>query len=671
MRKNILTLWVVIWCCILNVHSEKKLALVIGNSEYGKQNYLENPVHDAEDVAAKLLYLGFEVTKLTDGTLRQMDESISDFGQRAKAYDVVLFYYSGHGLQSKGENYLMPIDAELESEADVKYKCLPLNLLLDKLDESNCPMKIVVLDACRNNPFAKKWYRGGGSVGLASVSPPKGTYISFSTAAGSVALDGTGRHSPFTQAFLEVLDIPNLALFDFFNEVGQKVLAETNGEQDPWTNHNTMKGKFFFNQTVSMKGFKRMKVVSMMPDWISAKKDGEWVGVSVPMVDREEARKSALVNAVLKYMFSEGGVRIALSGNMEVLNISSEMKDVSYSESKKSFDLVSKLEHFEIDILKEYFNNNNECFVLCSIRNNTTSKNAVMVTRKLQTDEVSKLYDVTLSVEAVINKGDTRIDYAFSKSPFNDGCHHLLIDSVEMAKPAVNYGDNEFTSNSHINAYPMINISECGSLGLAELALLAQYPTVPEVLSVDNFSDMVVKDETEVFKNTCIFSANSLTMPIPSTIARIKNKYLCVSIKDPYDAINVEMQKRGIKDAPLMEGSNDDIPRDFSKFIMPDEIKVEFGQAADGPLLITKALQVFETAASLPMDEGGEVKGTFSPDTQATEDKKQNIDYADMFQSKKKVSNYYPFFFLDGQRSDLRPTPFVKKGLAIVKFTNN
>ena len=93
-------------------HSEKKLALVIGNSEYGKSNYLQNPVHDAEDVASKLEILGFDVIKMTDGTLREMHEFVSDFGEKAKSYDVALFYYSGHGLQTKGENYLMPIDGK-------------------------------------------------------------------------------------------------------------------------------------------------------------------------------------------------------------------------------------------------------------------------------------------------------------------------------------------------------------------------------------------------------------------------------------------------------------------------------------------------------------------------------------------------------------------------------
>jgi formylglycine-generating enzyme required for sulfatase activity len=229
--------------------NERRLALVIGNAEYlGKGNSLRNPVNDANDVSTKLKTLGFDVTTLRNGSKLEMKDAIHQFSVKAKNSDVALFYYSGHGLQSEGQNYMMPVDAEPDSPADIEYSCYPLNQLLDKLDESNCPMKIVVLDACRNNPFTRGWYRSSAEDGLASVNPPRGTFITFATAAGSKALDGTGRNSPYTNAFLETLDVPNLTLFDFFNTVGQQVLEETNNRQDPWTNHSTMKGDFCFNR---------------------------------------------------------------------------------------------------------------------------------------------------------------------------------------------------------------------------------------------------------------------------------------------------------------------------------------------------------------------------------------------------------------------------------------
>lgn len=229
--------------------SEKRLALVVGNADYvGKGNTLQNPVNDAKDVSAKLKTLGFEVTTVLNASMLEMDDAIDAFGRKAKGYDIALFYYSGHGLQSKGDNYMMPVDAELRSEADVRYKCTPLNLLLAKLEESECPMKLVVLDACRDNPFERSWSRGSGSKGLSVVNAPKGTLITYATSPGRTAADGTGRSSPYTTAFLESLDIPNLSLSDFFDNVGTSVLEKTNDEQTPWIAKSPFRGSFYFNR---------------------------------------------------------------------------------------------------------------------------------------------------------------------------------------------------------------------------------------------------------------------------------------------------------------------------------------------------------------------------------------------------------------------------------------
>lgn len=666
MKRKIGTL-LLLCVCLCQTYAEKRLALIIGNSEYGKNNYLENPVHDADDVSSKLFNLGFEVTKLKDGTLRQMDEFISDFGRRAKSYDVVLFYYSGHGLQSQGGNYLMPIDAELDSEADVRYKCLPLNLLLDKLDESNCPMKIVILDACRNNPFLKRWYRGDNARGLAYVNPPKDTFVTFSTAAGSVALDGTGRHSPFTKAFLETLDVPNLSLLEFFNEVGKKVLAETNGGQDPWMNHSTMKGNFYFNQSLSMQGLKRLKAVSVVPNWIDNKKDEEWIGVSVPMSDREKARTLAIVNAVLKYMFSEGGIPIRLLGEMDYSNFQTEISEgFCFSESRKSLDVISLLKNFDFDIKQEYFNNNNEYFVLCTIRKSESSPNAVRVTRNLQVDETSKSLYVTLSVEAVINNEYTRIDYNYSKSSFFNGCHHLLIDSIEIAKPAVDYEDRNFMPDSDISSYPLVNISECGSLGLAEIAMFAQYPVAPDIMYVYTSSDMVGRGDTNVFKNLSHIKADESTMPIHAKIVQIKNKYLCVSIQDPYETLKAEKQKRAIMDISPLPDGGEGMPDDFCRLINTDTMTVEYGESTMDPILLKKTLTLFESAIMMCQKEASQIVGQYQTDSVASDS--LNFDTSFTSSSDTEVSDYYPFFFLDGMHSDLRPTPVVKEGLAIVRF---
>lgn len=227
---------------------ERRIALVMGNSDYKDYDKkLKNPVNDATDLSRKLESLGFTVIRAFDKTQQGMEKAINDFSNQVKNYDVALFYYAGHGMRCNGYNYLIPIDAVLADESDVKYKCVNANSVLDKMEKSNCPMKIVILDACRNNPFTRGWSRGIDDAGLGTMMAPKGTFIAFSTAPGEVAQDGKGRNSPYTKALLQALDVPNLSIMDFFQEVLIKVSDETNERQTPWTS-NSFKGKFYFNK---------------------------------------------------------------------------------------------------------------------------------------------------------------------------------------------------------------------------------------------------------------------------------------------------------------------------------------------------------------------------------------------------------------------------------------
>lgn len=227
----------------------KRIALVIGNSHYKSLDMgsLKNPVNDATDVAAKLETLGFKVIRSLDNTQQQMEAAILDFGKQAHNYDVALFFYAGHGISCNGSNYLIPIDADLPEESYVQYKCTNANLVLDLMDKAQCQMKIVILDACRDNKFAKSWSRGVGGGGLSIMNAPRGTFISYSTGPGDVAQDGTGRNSPYTTALLQTLDIPNLLIGEVFDKVLEKVTASTNDRQWPWIG-GSLRGKFIFNQ---------------------------------------------------------------------------------------------------------------------------------------------------------------------------------------------------------------------------------------------------------------------------------------------------------------------------------------------------------------------------------------------------------------------------------------
>lgn len=225
--------------------AEKRLALIVGNAAYSDYP-LVNPVNDATDVAAKLKSLGFDVILLTDKTKEQMDRAIDDFGSKAKGYDVVLFYYAGHGIQYNNKNYLIPINANLRDERDIEFNCTSMDRTLARMEDSNARLKIILLDACRNNPLERSW-RSVEGAGLSLMNAPAGTFIAYSTAPNRTSGDGSGRNSPYTTELLKKLDIKRLSIENLFKQVREAVIEETNGQQVPW-DLSSITGEFFFNK---------------------------------------------------------------------------------------------------------------------------------------------------------------------------------------------------------------------------------------------------------------------------------------------------------------------------------------------------------------------------------------------------------------------------------------
>ena len=222
--------------------AERRTALVIGNSSY-RSGPLKNPVNDAADMAAMLKKLGFSVTLKKDASLQEMDEAIEAFGNLLKRGGVGLFYYAGHGVQVNGANYLLPISAKINKEADVKYQAVDANKILDEMATANNGLNIVMLDACRDNPYARSFRNATRGLAIVS-SAPSGTFISYSTSPGNVARDGDGRNSPYTKAVLENIAKPGLTINDVFMNVRTKVKKETG--QVPWE-LSSLEGRFYFN----------------------------------------------------------------------------------------------------------------------------------------------------------------------------------------------------------------------------------------------------------------------------------------------------------------------------------------------------------------------------------------------------------------------------------------
>jgi uncharacterized caspase-like protein len=235
--------------------NERKAALVIGNSAY-RVGVLKNPVNDARAVAVSLRAMGFEVTLCENTSLRDMIEAFRQFSLAARSAQVRLVFYAGHGVQLKGRNYLLPVDTEITAEDEVASKSADLNELLDRLGASKQGINIVILDACRNNPFSgsdivgpdgrRLKFRGATPAGLAPVEAPLGSMIAFSTAPGGVALDNPGEsNSLYTKHLLASMQSPGLPIELLFKQVRLGVARETGRVQVPWES-SSLTGDFCF-----------------------------------------------------------------------------------------------------------------------------------------------------------------------------------------------------------------------------------------------------------------------------------------------------------------------------------------------------------------------------------------------------------------------------------------
>jgi hypothetical protein len=225
---------------------ESRMALVIGNSSYRSVATLKNPANDAAAVSGVLTNAGFEVISVTDLTQGDMRRAIRDFAQKVgeKGADTIaLVFYAGHGLQVDGENFLVPIDARIERESDVAIETMRLADVMNSLASAPSKIRIVMLDACRNNPFEA--LKAGGK-GLAIVDAPAGTIVAYSTAPGSEAQDGAGRNSPYTAAFLKAVKQPEMQIEQLFKRVRVLVNDVTDGKQIPWETSSLTSDFWFF-----------------------------------------------------------------------------------------------------------------------------------------------------------------------------------------------------------------------------------------------------------------------------------------------------------------------------------------------------------------------------------------------------------------------------------------
>ncbi len=256
---RLLTALLAILALGLSGHAEatKRVALVIGNADYVQVGALDNPARDARAMGDVLRNVGFDVVQGIDLDRSGMQDALRVFAGKLESAEVALFYYAGHGIQVDGENYLIPIDAAIENETDLAFATVPLGLIEEQMSEVP-RVKLIMLDACRDNPFKMDLMRSMSpnrsisvSDGLAPVSLADdvgGTFIAFATDPGAYASDGLGRdHAPFTQALLDNMSRPGMEIHEMMIDVRAQVWENTEQAQRPWSN-SSLTGKFYFSE---------------------------------------------------------------------------------------------------------------------------------------------------------------------------------------------------------------------------------------------------------------------------------------------------------------------------------------------------------------------------------------------------------------------------------------
>ena len=242
------------------VSQDKRVALVIGNSAYQQGSPLPNALNDARDMAAALRELGFTVIPGENLDRRAMEDAIITFGERLQGEGVSLFYYAGHGTQVSGVNYLIPIKAQITKEQHISSEAVPLTRVLQAMEMAENQTNIVILDACRNNPFVSGFR--SPRLGLAPVLAPKGMLIAYATDPGNVASDGErdARNGLYTAALLQHLRMADVEILDVFKRVGRMVHDKSKGEQVPWINTSLYKDVYLAPSSLALYGHLQVQV---------------------------------------------------------------------------------------------------------------------------------------------------------------------------------------------------------------------------------------------------------------------------------------------------------------------------------------------------------------------------------------------------------------------------
>lgn len=281
--------------------AERRVAFVIGNQSYQRIAQLVNPVNDATALRDRLRSLGFDVVYRANATRAQIETGVREFRSRLSDADVGLFFYAGHGVQVQGSNFLIPVEADIASESEVPYKAVNLDYVLGQMEEAGVPFKLVILDACRDNPFASRSMTGRGISSASST--PRGTLIAFATSPGQTASDNRrSSNGLYTSALLQEISTPAIDVREMLERVAVRVEQESGGQQVPWT-ATSARGRFYFVPVSGQSLVVREPATDIQPDGVNATAPVPAVAVAPSMMEEADRlmRSGNIIGAVGLY----------------------------------------------------------------------------------------------------------------------------------------------------------------------------------------------------------------------------------------------------------------------------------------------------------------------------------------------------------------------------------
>jgi len=335
--KRVIVFIIVLFIVEIGFGQQRRIALVIGNSNYEHSGRLKNPVNDANLMIETLRDLDFTVISVTDATKDEMNRTIYDFSKKLKDYNVALFYYAGHGIQVGGVNYLLPVDAVLEDKIAAEFEAVDVSTVVSQFERYPDNTNIVILDACRNNPF--KSFSRGGETGFKAIPAPSGTIIAFATGEGATASDGTGKNGLYTSMLVNEMKKPQ-RIEDVFISTRVKVQKASDFGQSPqeWSQ---LTGRFYFKST---EGSEEDEISGKLATLEAPKETKEEVTLDRGIISQGGYTAKAHISKVLSYGYTvKELIKIGIPGyQMEGINFEGGIIVAIDEESKEGLIAASE-----------------------------------------------------------------------------------------------------------------------------------------------------------------------------------------------------------------------------------------------------------------------------------------------------------------------------------------